>query len=703
MEKKYNQFRGALPVLIPVAAVALLAVTGLGFLLFGRDSSPAPKGVSTQLAQTWKSTPSDIAGMSKWDKYEAGLAVAAGSDTDSDGLTDREELEIYHTDPLKASTAGDLYTDGYKVSNGMKPNKKYDYQGRQVFPYNNCAEVSLSAQEPLDFNAVVTPCEGITQYMGLKVYAAYRVYNYAGKFSVDLSDVLRREGIKISDIDIYVSDGNDFERYGHTKKDNVLTLKENFSADCTYTVYCTEDNFLRAAVAKLLPADLGGSITSALGDLSDALTPEDEEETEETVTGSGVVLMSPFLNLLLKVPIVVVSEDLGDDVKNEQLDTAISLHAADLLISEDNVSDFVFKYDHKNAFVVQAFYEFFRENLGFFDFTYVKTTGYTLDDFSNGNGFPWHYYLFLFYSYEGRKQYDAGLVDPDNMETPENQENPGGVFQPQEDSDRPESDTASGFHPQWDTLPFGNFKTTFSPDGSCAGIAHLTTYLYNNDTFPARSTAAPWDSEVAWDLTKDTENSTLCDPGLRNYKDANFITDRADSDGMIDMENVSAGEVEFFKMIADTYLAANENAEFICKDLIGGDFSRVQQSYAVIASAMDYLDSGKILTVYMDMVDGSRHAVNIYDYKVSEENPDIVTFAVYDCNYPDNQTGTDGLSETGFNLIVEKKVNKAGTEYTFGYDYFPTNESDYGATSNTKRTNGTLFLILDEQGHLLND
>ena len=38
-----------------------------------------------------------------------------------------------------------------------------------------------------------------------------------------------------------------------------------------------------------------------LGDITDALTPEDEEDTEETVTGSGVVLMSPFLNLLLKV------------------------------------------------------------------------------------------------------------------------------------------------------------------------------------------------------------------------------------------------------------------------------------------------------------------------------------------------------------------------------------------------------------------
>ena len=53
-----------------------------------------------------KSEASDIDGMSKYDKYEMGLMVADGSDSDYDGLTDKEEIEKYHTDPLKASTAG---------------------------------------------------------------------------------------------------------------------------------------------------------------------------------------------------------------------------------------------------------------------------------------------------------------------------------------------------------------------------------------------------------------------------------------------------------------------------------------------------------------------------------------------------------------------------------------------------------------------
>ena len=55
-----------------------------------------------------KAIDSDIEGMSQYDKYEMGLSIEDGSDSDSDGLTDKEEIEIYDSDPLKASTAVDF-------------------------------------------------------------------------------------------------------------------------------------------------------------------------------------------------------------------------------------------------------------------------------------------------------------------------------------------------------------------------------------------------------------------------------------------------------------------------------------------------------------------------------------------------------------------------------------------------------------------
>jgi lipoprotein-anchoring transpeptidase ErfK/SrfK len=45
-------------------------------------------------------------------------------DTDKDGLSDYDELYIYHTDPYNPDTDGDGYTDGYEVANGYDPNKK---------------------------------------------------------------------------------------------------------------------------------------------------------------------------------------------------------------------------------------------------------------------------------------------------------------------------------------------------------------------------------------------------------------------------------------------------------------------------------------------------------------------------------------------------------------------------------------------------
>jgi len=56
------------------------------------------------------------------DEEEATLGINSNnSDTDGDGLTDREEVKVYGTDPLKADTDGDGYPDGEEVKNGFNP------------------------------------------------------------------------------------------------------------------------------------------------------------------------------------------------------------------------------------------------------------------------------------------------------------------------------------------------------------------------------------------------------------------------------------------------------------------------------------------------------------------------------------------------------------------------------------------------------
>lgn len=43
-------------------------------------------------------------------------------DTDGDGLTDSEEVDTYHSNPLKADTDGDSFSDGAEVKGGYNPN-----------------------------------------------------------------------------------------------------------------------------------------------------------------------------------------------------------------------------------------------------------------------------------------------------------------------------------------------------------------------------------------------------------------------------------------------------------------------------------------------------------------------------------------------------------------------------------------------------
>lgn len=643
-------------ILVPLVLVSLFVLIGN----LTQISTPLTTvtGQSAQLnealAESWKNTPSHIEGMTKWDLYSAGLSLVPGADTDGDGLTDQEEIERYNTDPLKVSSSGDLYSDLYKIQHDMDVSRAYEYTESAQFVHNSCPEVVLTPKIPTDFNAVVTQIP-MKEWSGMKVYAAYSVYNYSGNFSVDLSQVLQREGLTLSDISVYVSDGNKTGAYSFSKSGNTLTLRKAFSPKSSYTVYCTEKNF-------------GAFAASALNSMLPSGTFEGWMPEEEEITGAGLVFVSPLLTELGNYPITIYYERLSTE------ENSLALRDKIMAYTEEYFSlkgQYPYDFQEKSAIEIEILYSSLSSILSFLD-----TTG------MSGNDISWQHLLFLYFSYEDMLA--QGIPGSDAS---------GETGRPQS----PNADPVSGFDPFLDTLPFGNFKTTQSPNGSCAGISHLTAYLYNQGYYPNRS-----NGEGSWDLTLDPENATLCDPGLGDYKTESFVRDHS-QDGQTLSEGLSQGEEAFLNMIASAYQTGNANAEFICYEVFGGDFQTVVQDYAVIEAAKTYLESGKILDVYLDMVDGTRHTVNIYSYRTDPQNPDVVWFSVYDCNFPGNQTGGQPLSDTGFALRVEKKLRLDGNGWTFSYDYFPLEDQSYGATSNPNRTKTSLILILDEFGHLLND
>lgn len=64
---------------------------------------------------------SDGDGLTNEQEIDAGTSVSK-ADTDNDGLGDREEVQVYGTDPRRADTDGDTYPDGVEVDGGYNPN-----------------------------------------------------------------------------------------------------------------------------------------------------------------------------------------------------------------------------------------------------------------------------------------------------------------------------------------------------------------------------------------------------------------------------------------------------------------------------------------------------------------------------------------------------------------------------------------------------
>lgn len=244
-----------------------------------------------------------------------------------------------------------------------------------------------------------------------------------------------------------------------------------------------------------------------------------------------------------------------------------------------------------------------------------------------------------------------------------------------------------------DELRFGNFGSYISAGGNCAGISHLTAYLYNTKSFPdSGSYSCRIDGarkEITWDLTTDSQNATLMDEGLADYKEANFVTAHSSNgDAVIDM-GLSSGEEEFINMIGCLWAEGNEKnnlAGYVKRD---GEKNR----YKIVRDAKKYIDEGKILDVYLYFLGNSGHAVNIYDYK--EISKDEIWFYVYDSNIPRDNSGL--LIDNACYLKVKKISGEDGKAY-FDYLYWPLGENSprYLAASDERLMPTSMIAIMDE-------
>ncbi|MCR5212516.1 MAG: thrombospondin type 3 repeat-containing protein [Lachnospiraceae bacterium] len=563
--------------------------------------------------------PSDIEGMTKADKVNAGLSPDDNSDTDMDGLSDKDEILVYGTDPLKASTAGDMYFDGEKVSAGLDLHKKYDTYdeaafGPIVYPLNVCRNITLTGKTASDRTALVKDVTGsFDMYEGTGMYkwkdkynsyAEYEVRNFEGDLSIDLGPVLERRKKTMGDIIALTAIGTgDAVKASYKTEGNTIALSAPKDAA----------SFLVIIADKKTKNPFSNILINAVGTASETATAVKQR-------GKAVVVYSQAANAITKggirPKIYYVSS--GDESKdNAMLSTMIACANRALPDIENTTSKDCREVSLKN-------YEFRLKLYG----TFLKNRHASPD--------IGQYYLSYW-------TYDDELGISEEMGT---------------DAWAQGGTSASGMEKFSDneTFPFTNFGSYISNGGNCAGITGFTAALYNKGSVPATGSFDFGEGlgTISYDLTKDIENATLLDRGLKDYKDESFVTDRSAKDYSLDNSKLTAGELDFVNAIGCYWGVANTrptepgwNDELrspLKRETIENMKAMLDKNKVIILSASIYepqkLANG--ITSKEAFIGG--HSILLYGYseykKVDPYGDEHIhtDFYVYDPNCPNNHT-----------------------------------------------------------------
>lgn len=612
----------------------------------------------TDTFKALQNTTSDL-GISMYVKAILGLNPENDSDTDGDGLTDREEIFVYHSDPKKSSTAGDLYYDGYKVEHGMDLHTYYEREGGLQYRDETelCAGIVTLFPSVPESARVSVHGNGCTVPENFEIYKEFTIAQFGGKIAIDFNAVETLKGKKNVDIAIQKTATCVFCDY-HIGDDGLVYLDYDFDYDYYYAIIIGKsfdpDKENKKTTHENLPFYQDYSRTSP-----NSYSSTDSYTSSVLTNEDYFIYGTPLFNGELFPARVYYSSD------------ATPLQLDHVITCAEDLCDNPFTGNHLSETKQVS-----SQKLSFMRSAFDKLLGYFKFD---GVNKKFRHILFFYCDY-----YDILNEEEKAAREAEEQER------------------LSHFVPEIDTLPFANFPSEYA-GGNCVGIAHLTSYLYNNKTFPSSGSYRIGFKNVEWDLTTDEENATLMDRGLLDYKGANFVNKHRDEDGVL-TKNLSEGERQFVDMIACAWKEGNKKAVVNDYALFVGK----SYEYELVEKMMDYIDNNKILDVSLLLSDNQRHAVNIYDYHYDEEDKDVIHFSVYDNNYPYASIASNKKKLDSFTLNIKIYRDDQDNPIGFDYEYHPiTGSSDYYAASKDG-CNYILFsmhsmVVADDQWNVFNE
>ena len=661
-------------------------------IAYGLDM-PSEKEITKFL----KETKSDIKGKTLYDKYKMGLYTEEGSDSDFDGLTDKEEIEVYGTDPLKSSTSGDLYSDSYKVEHNMDLFKEYEYKEEILFPNSEVDFVSLEAKTPTDFSAVTkdaTSWFSFEEYGIEKVYKGLLIYNFSGELSIDVADYLPSgSGEDLFTVLVFngelrydttiTPDRADFEI-----KNKLLTVDYEFNTADIYYVYLVDKTSTKTNIVNFVKDKTAGlSVTpkymaSFMGyaDIGSSSGYGDNDNAKVMMCGSGLIDLAKGLakdtDFTIYYPEDASQKALESAMRcfkervHDKDITDIKSHMKKISVAEFKAKEALYKYTPLRLF--------YFANMN-------DEEVFNVPDVLRG----FVYIIHIHDPLSDEQTNDPSYIEEEKKKN-EDQELNKDVWHYNVDSrDKKQyGHYHTNFNIRFDEFQFQNFMSSYSENGNCAGISHLTTFLYNKGYFPSSGEFVDPKGElptIKWDISKYPENKTLTDKDLYDYKAWDFIDNNSDRESNVLINDyLSEGELEFIKMIAALQFESNRKVRMADYYSLG-PMNPYNSSWSAIEKVIEMLNNDKIVECGLSFNDDAyfSHEVVLFDYTYFEST-DTYAFRVYDSNIPLDEIEKKPLTDNGQAILwVTQHISPDGTKY-FTYSYKPFATNDYSASNYCK-------------------
>ncbi len=606
--------------------IALIVGSFIAWIYFSGDNDEpeellldVPNWDQTEYIEQVLNQQSDIEGLTVEQKLEAGLDAHNGSDTDGDGLTDAQEIEL-GSDPLKFSTAGDMYPDSYKHTNNIAFNEQLEGTILEYHnPYENLAFNGLTGADYLMSVQQVHYAFSDEELATI----AYRINNFNGTVTIDFSEHITEGYSPFMIVDTEVT---------------ALKLESSNIATAELTGEET--------IIALFPDTLNDiNFGDFLGNIG--------EPSEKKV----LYLAFPLFTALAGTDHYVF--ETSSFAKNGSQDAEKAKLVEDYLMVTQGI-DVSVEHAYLPAVNISFVYNFFA-NLH----TMMVDAGAA--DFADN--------LILCKYYEGLELSEIFDFDKELLEQ---------ALKEQEDTALTgENYIITSFRLHEDAFSFPNLGTEISPDGVCMGMSHIAMATFNGNIETAKTGESYVDdvgATYAWDLSG-AQEATFFDKGLYDYKYRTYYTDTYSDDELIHNETLSDVDVSVLNYLGVKWNYGNDqvNAQssvLLYKPKI--EFSRIEdlieglKQNKVYNVTMAFGGSGHAVTatgVRFNPSDENKLYIKVYDNNF----PNGIAY-----------DASGNAIQGNFEIIIEKHIETyldgltLKTREVFTYYYKPFSTSSYG-------------------------